>query len=43
MPREIARTADRNVALATSGKLDPRTVVVCQRFMHNSKKYIKNA
>jgi hypothetical protein len=27
MPREIARTADRNVALPTSGELDPRTVV----------------
>lgn len=27
MPREIAHTARRNVALATSGKLDPRTVV----------------
>jgi len=29
MARAMARTAGRNVALATSGKLDPRTVVAC--------------
>jgi len=29
IPREIARIAGRNAALATSGKLDPRTVVAC--------------